>query len=407
MDPSYKPVYHSSICLSFESEAQYQDCMKNHQTCRAYLDSLYADYPELFPAEWSRGYVFHGFVFSKKQQLLMRRIRTWSGKAFQIRPSFVLPYMVARTEEVEKALFLRRWGVSFDALSYVFGAYPMFWYRAYVSLGRNRVVGTTVKENMPQDLTADEKHTWIKGKKAFLTTTVAEGCILGSALVSDADTEALTSGYRVFQEEAREVEPGYSPRSVNTDGWDATQNAWHLLFPLVQIVLCFLHAFLSIRNCCKRNKPLLKELGDRIWDAYDALKLNEFAQRIRRLREWTKKNLAEGIIRDKVLSLCQKAPQFKVAFDLPGCHRTSQEVDRLINFQDRLLYAMHYFQGDWKSAQLHVRAMALLWNFHPYSLALQQNSGRGSPFADLNGFHYHENWLQNLLIAASMRGRRC
>lgn len=407
MESSYKPVYHSSICLPFESEAHYQDCMKDFNQCRTYLDQVYADYPELFPQEWPRGYSFHGFVFSKKQQLLTRRIRTWSGKAFQIRPSFVLPYMVARTEEVEKAFFLRRWGVPFDALSYVFGAYPMFWYRAYVSLGRNTLVGTTVKEQIPEDLTADEKHTWIKGKKAYLATTVAQGCILGSALVSQPDTHALTSGYQVFQKEARELEPDYSPQSVNTDGWEATQNAWKRLFPLVQIVLCFLHAFLTIRNCCKRQKPILKELGDRIWHAYDALKLNEFAQRIRRLREWAQKNLSEGIVLEKVLSLCQKAPQFKVAFDLPGCHRTSQELDRLMNYQDRLLYTMQYFHGNWRSGQLYVRAMALLWNFHPYGSALQQNLGRSSPFEDLNGFQYHENWLHNLLIAASMRGQRC
>ena len=34
--------------------------------------------------------------------------------------------MIARTDEVEKALYLRQWGVPFDALAYVFGRDAMF-----------------------------------------------------------------------------------------------------------------------------------------------------------------------------------------------------------------------------------------------------------------------------------------
>jgi hypothetical protein len=56
---------------------------------------------------------------------------------------------------------------------------------------------------------------------------------------------------------------------------------------------------------------------------------------------------------------------------------------------------------------LAVRAMALQWNFHSYGARLrQQQPLRESPFGDLNGFVYHENWLHNLLIASSMGGLR-
>jgi len=48
---------------------------------------------------------------------------------------------------------------------------------------------------------------------------------------------------------------------------------------------------------------------------------------------------------------------------------------------------------------------ALLWNFHPYSASLRRRDAtRRSPFADLNGFQYHDNWYHNLLIAASLGG---
>jgi len=63
--------------------------------------------------------------------------------------------------------------------------------------------------------------------------------------------------------------------------------------------------------------------------------------------------------------------------------------------------------GTEDSARLHVRAMALLWNFHPYgSRTTASDLHWCSPFKDLNGFEYHENWLRNLLIAGSMNGYR-
>jgi hypothetical protein len=49
--------------------------------------------------------------------------------------------------------------------------------------------------------------------------------------------------------------------------------------------------------------------------------------------------------------------------------------------------------------------MALIWNFYPYDQRTKQaHPERYSPFAELNGFVYHENWLHNLLIAGSMNG---
>ena len=78
-----------------------------------------------------------------------------------------------------------------------------------------------------------------------------------------------------------------------------------------------------------------------------------------------------------------------------------------MNHQDRLLYAMRYFHGDLASARLAVRAMAMLWNFHPYGARLRRRDDeRLSPFADVNGFEYHDNWLHNFQIASSLGGHR-
>jgi hypothetical protein len=116
-----------------------------------------------------------------------------SGAVFTLRPSFVLPYGIARTEDVEKALFRRQWGVPFAALAYVFGRDAMYWYRAWMSLGRPNLVGTTVKHaaQMPQDVVADEKITWLAGEEVVIPTTVGGGWVLGISAVAGVDGARL------------------------------------------------------------------------------------------------------------------------------------------------------------------------------------------------------------------------
>lgn len=101
----------------------------------------------------------------------MRRIRLLeTAEVYQLRPEFVMPYMVGRTDEVEKGLYLRRYGVPFDALAYVFGRDASYWYRLHQSLGRFSIVGTTVRniQKIPVNLVADEKHSWLLGECIYI-----------------------------------------------------------------------------------------------------------------------------------------------------------------------------------------------------------------------------------------------
>jgi len=97
------------ICLRFESEAQYQECVAQPSRYRQYLAQLLAQSPELFPQAMAQGYHFHDCYRSKKQpELSLRRIQLKAGgEAFTLRPSFVVPYLIGRTDEIEKALYLR------------------------------------------------------------------------------------------------------------------------------------------------------------------------------------------------------------------------------------------------------------------------------------------------------------
>lgn len=54
-------------------------------------------------------------------------------------------------------------------------------------------------EFLPERLAADEKHTRIKGEKAYVATTVGDQCILGASVAEDAGEESLKKAYGVFQ----------------------------------------------------------------------------------------------------------------------------------------------------------------------------------------------------------------
>jgi hypothetical protein len=358
----------------------------------------------------SEGFVLHDKRWSIKQQVMLRRLALKATAAvFLVRPSFLMPYMVGRTEAVEKALYLRHWGVPFDALVYVFGRDAMYWYRAELALGRPTIVGSTVKppEQLPAHVLADEKHTWALGQEVYVATTVGGGCILGATVTEAASADALEAAYGEFAQEAYELSPTYSPKTVCTDGWEGTQSAWRRLFPTVGIILCFLHSVLKIAERCGRDRATRKLVLNRVWKVYNACTRAQFSQRLRRLREWATAGLPDGALRQMVLKLCGKGPQFARAYRFPGAHRTSNALDRLMNHQDRRLYAMRYLHGTPEAARLAVRAMALQWNFHPYGARTHRDAPtRRSPFHDLHGFEYHPNWLHNLLIAASMGGRK-
>ncbi len=394
------------------AETDYEQFISDPKSARSTLDRLYQQHRELFPPEWSQGYALYGLTTeSKKQSLLCRRVRLNAEKTvWTVAPVFVMPYGSGRTEEVEKALFLMRFHVPCWAIAYVFGRNPMYWYRLEQGLGRFDIVGTTVKkaESLPEDVVADEKHSRRKGKKVYIATTAAGECILGASVAEAASEPALGKAYGVFAEEARALKPDYQPQTVNTDGWAATQAAWKALFPKITVILCFLHAFIKVRD--RATKVLAEayyEVSGRIWEAYHAPSKASFAQRIRRLYEWAGKQLPESPMKAHVLDLCEKRSQFSRAYDHDNAHRTSNMIDRLMRFLDRSCFNAQYFHGTAEAAESRVRALALLWNFCPSSpRTIKKHRGKSCPAARLNNKVYSENWLENLLVSGSMNGRQ-
>jgi len=395
-----------TICLPC-TEEDYGAFVKDAKQFRAWLKRSFDRHPELFPEGFAKGFQMVDCRSSKKMQVLLRRVQLRNGTRFTIRPSFVMPYMTARVAAVENPLFLRKFGVPFWALAHVFGRNPMFWFRQECRLGHFSIVGTTVRQaEMPQHLAADEHHQTCDGKKVYIATTVAGGCCLGVAMAAKADTDDLTAAYQGFRDEANNVNPDYKPKTVNTDGWKGTQAAWLALFPTLVVLRCFLHAWLKIRDRAKNLKETFYELSAQVWHAYHAENKRSFSQRLRHLAAWAAANVS-GVVLDAVRDLCAKKKLWLKHYDHPQGHRTSNMLDRIMRPMHRYFFDSQHLHGGQVSNECHVRGWALLWNFAPWSPATTKaNLGWRSPAERLNKHRYHDSWLQNLLVAASLGGYR-
>jgi hypothetical protein len=397
----------STLCLPVGKD-EYHDLVADPTRFRAWLDQCFRSCPELFPKAFQDGYRLKDGRTSTRTGQRLRRVRLKAtGESYSVRPSFLLPYLVGATDDARNPLFLRAFGVPFWALARVFGKGPMYWYRLEVSLGRNSIAGTTVRRTeLPAHLLADEHHQTRNGDKTYIATTVGEGCCLGAALAPTANTDDLTAAYQVFQQEARDVRAAYQPETVNVDGWASTHQAWQALFPLVVLLRCFLHGWLNIRSRGKLSAAFT-ELSRRVWEAFHASNRRGFAQRLRRLLEWARGQALSAWLLEQVQKLCGRSKEYGVAYKHPGGHRTSNMLDRVMRSMSRYFEDGQHLHGSPEASGRHVRAWALLQNFRPWSpQTVRANDGWRCPAERLNGHRYHDDWLQNLQVSASLGGYR-
>ena len=111
-----------TICLPF-SQDNYECNIHNPVDFRICVDKRIELFPELFPAEIINGYQMKDIYYSKKQSVWIRRVKI-AGVAYTVRPSFIMPYLVGFVDEIEKALFLRKFNVPFWAVSYFLAKIP-------------------------------------------------------------------------------------------------------------------------------------------------------------------------------------------------------------------------------------------------------------------------------------------
>jgi hypothetical protein len=373
---------------------------------RQRLNELLRAAPELFPPGMEQGFQLTGRLPESKKLpgVRLRQLRLADGHAFTLRPSFVLSYMTGMVDAVAYPLLLLSYGVPPWVVTHGFGHHDMYWQRLLERLGRNSLVGTTVRDpqRLPPHLVADEHHTDWCGAKGYVALTAGGGGVLGAALTAAADEAQLTAAYGVFRDEARAVDAAYTPRTVNTDGWQATHNAWQALFTGVVVVLCFLHGFLKIRDRGRK----LHELHRRVWEVFRAATAAAFRRQMKAFGAWWQPQTWAAPVREALTKLGEHTGDYARAYAHPGCHRTSNLVDRLMNRLYRLLYAGRGLHGHQEAGERRLRGWALLLNFRPFAPRSGQRREHQSPAHRLHGKKYHDHWLHNLQVSASLGGFR-
>jgi len=384
----------------------YQTWWHDPEQVRTRLDEFARTHPERVPTNLGQGFNLHGMgrESSKMPGIQLRKIVLSDGQAYWLRPSFVFSYMMGDVDDLDYPLQLAAYGVPAYLLTIGFGHSDMFWQRLVERLGQNSLVGTTVSaaELLPKHLAADEHHADWAGETGYIATTAGQVCVLGIALTHTADETHLTPAYGVFAKEARDIDPNFAPQTVNTDGWWATQNAFQAIFSKITVILCFLHGFLKVRDRCRKAR----ELHDRVWQVYRAVDVKEFRRLMKELQEWFTQQTFPATVGEMIGKLWKRTEAYAVAYDHPGCHRTSNAVDRTMNRLRRLVYAGRGLHGNQSSCERRLRGWALILNFRPFAKRSNVQREHISLAHRLNRKCYDKHWLHNLMISTSLMGFR-
>jgi hypothetical protein len=385
---------------------EYKENWDDPSAMRRLIDQVWREFPELFPKGFEMGYALHGHgrESRKLKGVRLRKVVLKDGSSFWLRPGFALGYMTGTVDELAHPLLLASYGVPVWLLTAVFGHNDMFWYRLFERFGRSSLVGTTVRDpaRLPEHLAADEHHVDWCGTQGYVALTAAEGCVLGVGLTDAADDAHLKTAYSDFATEARELKPDYAPKTVNTDGWTPTQNAFRSLFSQIVVVLCFLHGFLKIRDRCRKNHDLHR----RVWDVYRAATVEEFRRRMDEFQQWVQTQTFTASVREMLTKLWNKTGEYVIAYSHPGCRRTSNAVDRPMNRLCRLMYAGRGLHGHQAPSERRLRGWALLLNFRNFTPRSNQRRDHACPAHRLSGKKYHQHWLHNLSVSTSLLGGR-
>jgi hypothetical protein len=93
-----------TICIPC-SPQEYERVVDDPLAFRRLLDQQIEATPELFPPEIRRGYRMKDVYRSRKTGIKLRRIELRDPQCFLVRPSFLMPYLWGRTEDVQAPLF--------------------------------------------------------------------------------------------------------------------------------------------------------------------------------------------------------------------------------------------------------------------------------------------------------------
>ena len=93
-----------TICIPC-SQQEYERIVDDPVLFREFLGRQIEATPELFPPEIHKGYRMKDIYTSRKTGWKLRRIDLRNDRSYLIHPSFLMPYLCGRTEDVQAPLF--------------------------------------------------------------------------------------------------------------------------------------------------------------------------------------------------------------------------------------------------------------------------------------------------------------
>ena len=111
---------------------------------------------------------------------------------------------------------------------------------------------------------------------------------------------------------------------------------------------------------------------------------------------------------EQVLDLCGKRPRWSLAYRHPGGHRTSNMLDRVMRGMNRYFDDGQHLHGSHEASRLALPRVGVAVELRALEPGHQTRPQRlAKSRRRLNKHRYHESWLQNLLVSASLAGYRC
>lgn len=398
------------ITIDLGSEEEYNELFNDSDRYRKAVTDFFEKYPQVKPDWFDDGFYLHRIVSNKKYPVRVRQLKPKRPGApcVTIRPSFILPYNVMRTDIAKVIFKLSISGASYEEIAeaideldikgHVPKITPDKVTRIIKRFGHANLVKTTVKDpsKLSKSITVDEKHTKSGGEKAYIAMAAASGILLGATVLASCSAGALSHGYSHIAEELNQL-PGYDVESVTSDGFGSTQIAIAEAFPDAEAYRCFFHSVLPLRKRFSTN-PCFNEAHSKLWELYSATNSRERGQRKRRLVEYAEKSTVKGL-KEILLKACARIEQFAYPFENEVAKRTTNEVDRLMRPIAKWLSQRGNLRGAREADISLVKGIALILNFRNYTLRTRRKEPEKiSPFHELNGYAMSDNWLENLLI---------
>lgn len=136
-----------------------------------------------------------------------------------------------------------------------------------------------------------------------------------------------------------------------------------------------MHGFLKIRDRSRQDH----ELHRRVWAVYRAVSAVEFRRLMGQFQQCCGTQTWKTGVGPMLAKFGKRTEDYAVAYEHPGCRRTSNMVDRPMNRLCRLIYAGRGLHRHQRSSELRLEGWALLLNLRPYAPRNNQQRDIVSP----------------------------